>query len=415
MKKYKIIILVCIFTLLGIFIGRVTKENNVYKENENNQIKKHVDTISMMLETKAGSGNYEMTTRETWPTDGYVFNTILSKCENGSTLSWDDNNKKVIMSGNVSDKCYVYFDKIMTLSEYVIAQYDEVQGNNNIYYHDSSLENGAGDNSYRYAGASESVNNFVCFGSNESPCPSDNLYRIIGVFDGQVKLIKYDYATSSLLGTNGDYKGAKAPSTTSYKGILTTIDMYYWNNSTGTNTWSESMLNKTNLNTNFINNIGKEWTQKIATTTWKVGGNTNDNIRDVVPVTAYQNEVVNPNPTNSTDDKTEYTAKIGLMYVSDYGFAAEQNAWTLTMNNYSDVTARDTNWMYMGWYEWTISRSANGSTFGIIVFIDGSMSNNQVNSSWLYLESGCRPSFYLESSVTYVSGFGTQLDPIHVN
>ena len=413
MKKYKIVILVCAFTLLGIFTYRVSKTSNVYERNENNQIKKHVDTISMMLETKAGSGNYEMTTRETWPTDGYVFNTILSKCENGSTLSWDDNNKKVIMSGNVSDKCYVYFDKIMTLSEYVIAQYDEVQGNNNIYYHDSSLENGAGDNSYRYAGASESVNNFVCFGSNESPCPSDNLYRIIGVFDGQVKLIKYDYATSSLLGTNGDYKGAKAPSTTSYKGILTTIDMYYWNNSTGTNTWSESMLNKTNLNTNFINNIGEEWTQKIATTKWKVGGNTNDNIRDVVPVTAYQNEVVNPNPTNSTDDKAEYTAKIGLMYVSDYGFAAEPSAWTLTMNNYGNATS--TNWMYMGWYEWTISRSANGSTFGIIVFLDGSMSTNQVNSSWLYLESGCRPSFYLESSVTYVSGFGTQLDPIRVN
>ena len=64
MKKYKIIILVCIFTLLGIFIGRVTNKNNVYKENENNQMKKQVNTISMMLETEAGSGKYEMTTRD---------------------------------------------------------------------------------------------------------------------------------------------------------------------------------------------------------------------------------------------------------------------------------------------------------------------------------------------------------------
>ena len=74
-----------------------------------------------------------------------------------------------------------------------------------IYHHDASLSNGAGDNSYRYAGASESVNNFVCFGSTESPCPTDNLYRIIGVFGNNVKLIKYDYATSALLGTDGDY------------------------------------------------------------------------------------------------------------------------------------------------------------------------------------------------------------------
>ena len=56
-----------------------------------------------------------MTTANGWPTDGYVFNTILSKCENGGELSWDDTNKRVLMSGNVSDKCYVYFDIISTI------------------------------------------------------------------------------------------------------------------------------------------------------------------------------------------------------------------------------------------------------------------------------------------------------------
>ena len=83
---------------------------------------------------------------------------------------------------------------------------DQGSSVSNIYIHNSSLANGAGDNSYRYAGASDKVNNFVCFGSTTSPCPEDNLYRIIGVIDGKVKLIKFDYATSALLGTNGDYK-----------------------------------------------------------------------------------------------------------------------------------------------------------------------------------------------------------------
>ena len=41
----------------------------------------------------------------------------------------------------------------------------------------------AEDYSYRYAGANP--NNYVCFGSDVTPCPEDNLYRIIGVFDGQ--------------------------------------------------------------------------------------------------------------------------------------------------------------------------------------------------------------------------------------
>ena len=92
-----------------------------------------------------------------------------------------------------------------TLADYVKSLYTGTQGKNNMYYHDANLTNGAGDNSYRYAGASDAVNNYVCFGSTQSPCPADNLYRIIGVFGDKVKLIKSDYATTALLGADGDY------------------------------------------------------------------------------------------------------------------------------------------------------------------------------------------------------------------
>ena len=68
------------------------------------------------------------------------------------------------------------------LADYVKSLYVSNNGENGIYYHDATLTNGAGDNSYRYAGASSDVNNYVCFGSTQSPCPADNLYRIIGVF-----------------------------------------------------------------------------------------------------------------------------------------------------------------------------------------------------------------------------------------
>ncbi len=280
----------------------------------------------------------------------------------------------------------------------------------NIYYHDSSLTNGAGDNSYRYAGASESVNNFVCFGSTTSPCPTDNLYRIIGVFGDQVKLIKYDYANSNLLGTEGDYS-TDTYSSNSYKGELTTINRYYWNNSTQKNTWSESNLNKVNLNTNFINNIGEEWTQKIATTTWKVGGNTYENIGEQPAKTAYQNEVVHPVMTKTTDNKTEYTAKIGLMYVSDYGFAAAPSAWTSNLSDYYGEAIINVNWMYIGLHEWTISRIADDSNTAFNVLSRGYVGNyyDVVNSF------GVRPSFNLESAITYVSGSGSADDPIVIN
>lgn len=110
MKKNIILMMIIavFFLSLGIVIGR--EKNDNFEEENKKQIKNE-NTISMMLETEAGSGNYEMTTASSWPTEGYFFNPELSKCENGGELSWDDTNKTVLMSGNTSDKCYVYFDK----------------------------------------------------------------------------------------------------------------------------------------------------------------------------------------------------------------------------------------------------------------------------------------------------------------
>ena len=262
-----------------------------------------------------------------------------------------------------------------------------------------------------YAGVGKwsRVNNFVCFGSTETPCPTDNLYRIIGVFEDKVKLIKYDYATSTLLGTDGDYSGSDTPDTNYYKGSLSSIDTYYWNNVTKKNTWSESNLNKINLNTNFINNIGSTWANKIATTTWKVGGNTFDNIGSSVPSIAYQNEIVAP------AENTTYDAKIGLMYVSDYGFAASPSAWTTTLYNYDGNDAKGTsiktiNWMYMGYYDWMISRTSDTSDIAFFVYRDGCVGDNYVSYNF-----GVRPSFNLLSSITYVSGSGSAVDPILIN
>ena len=310
-----------------------------------------------------------------------------------------------------------------SLSDCVIAQYTGIK-NSNIYYHDSSLTNGAEDNSYRYAGASDAVNNYVCFGSNVTPCPADNLYRIIGVFGDKVKLIKSDYATTALLGADGDYSRmytANNWDNSAYKGNnLANIAGYTWNynglsdhtgnNQYGSNTWSTSLLNKTNLNTNFITNIGADWAAKIDTTTWKVGGNTWENIGTQPAKTAYQNEIVSPVTTNTTDNATTYSAKVGLMYVSDYGFAAAPSAWTANLDTYNGEAIKNVNWMYMGLYEWTISRYAGSDYLAFGVYSTGSVSYN-IATYVLAL----RPVFYLASSVNYVSGSGTAADPIVVN
>ena len=260
-----------------------------------------------------------------------------------------------------------------------------------------------------YAGVGKwnRVNNFVCFGSSETPCPTDNLYRIIGVIDGKVKLIKYDYATSALLGTHGDFGESIAPDST-YKGSLTSIDQYYWNKATGTNTWSESNLNKINLNTNFINNIGSTWTNKITTTTWKVGGNTSTNILLSVPSVAYKNEIVTP------AEDTTYDTKIGLMYASDFYYAASPRAWTLVGCDFGEGkdyrNASANNWIYMGHDEWIVSRKSDFTDNAFYVTSVGFVNYTRVNRDY-----GVRPSFNLSSSITYVSGSGNMSNPIRIN
>ena len=266
----------------------------------------------------------------------------------------------------------------------------------------------------------DNVKNFVCFGSEASTCPTENLYRIIGVFNNQVKLIKYDYAKSSLLGTDGDYstestsnyfsgKQGESPSSNSIYYLNYKADTANYNN-----TWSNSLLNKTNLNTNFINNIGTTWANKIVTTTWKVGGNVDSNIVVSVPKTAYQNEIVNPVIRNTTDNKTEYSAKIGLMYVSDYYYGASPSAWTLVGYNsdYSKsyASAKGENWLYGGGCDWTITRDSGGSNRAFYVSDYGYVRNVFVSNGY-----GVRPSFSLESSTTYVSGSGSASDPIVIN
>ena len=261
-----------------------------------------------------------------------------------------------------------------TLADYVISQYTGTQGDNALYYHNSTLTNGAGDNSYRYAGASDSVNNYICLGSDAATCPDANLFRIIGVFGDQTKVIRAKSV------------GDKA-----------------WHSSSS-NTWSSSSLN-TYLNGEYLTSLGT-LADKIATTTWKVGGGTWSNIATSVPKTAYQNEV------GSSASSTTVDKKIGLMYVSDYYYSASPSAWTLVGYNLNDATkdyraAKTTNWLYLGSYEWTVSRDSGDTTNAFYVNSAGSVISKSVTNS-----RGVRPSFNLESSVKYVSGSGSMSDPI---
>ena len=161
------------------------------------------------------------------------------------------NSMKAEIKENISDT---------TFARYLINHAEEL----GLVHHNAVLANGAGDNSYRYTGANP--NNYVCFGTDVTPCPSNNLYRIIGVIDGKVKLISNSSVATLAFDTDE----------TNYF-INTTIYNYLNTNYLNTLSTYASLIATTNFYTNGIAN-------SLATDTLKniyeneLGNNQNKNI-----------------------------------------------------------------------------------------------------------------------------------------
>ncbi len=253
---------------------------------------------------------------------------------------------------------------------------------------------------------SNEMNNYVCFGSDAETCSEDNLYRIIGVFGSQVKLIKYGFAIADELGTNGGFDGytygiSSLPMT--YYRLerdWSTIAQYYLTTDVNNSAWQDGVLGPVNLNTNYINylnGINSKWANMITTTTWQVGGiDFYDYYNvDLTAKQIYDYEMISP------FENIEYTAKIGLMYANDYIYAASPNYW---LKN----SCGTLNWLYMGLPERSITRLRT---------INNALINISSNLGWgsgLTNGENVRQVFYLTANVKLSSGTGTMEDPFRI-
>ena len=425
MKKI-VVGLILIITIIGIGSYQYLASKNEVSTKEK-QIK-NTNMLTMMLETESGTGIYEEATQSEWPLDGYVFNENLSKCENGGTVTYNEETQKINMKTNISDKCYIYFDikKELTFAEYIINEVYTEDGVNGLYYHDgigsyTNASEEAGDNSYRYSGANP--NNYLCFGSDAATCPNDNLYRIIGLFDDDqdgkynIKLIKnssigdYEWDDGVISFENSlaiSNKNDKY-NVTRLNDILAASDVC-----NGSNEWATADLNYYLNNDKFLNKFDILWQDKIFNNIWQVGGNSETNIIDVTIKNTYQNEIKIP------AENTTYTAKIGLMYVSDYGYAASPENWKTNLSSYNNTTNTNNNWLYLKANEWTITRVYFSSlSVFMINFMretntrSGSVLSNYVCSEF-YSDLKVRPTFYLNSDILFQSGSGTKTHPYRI-
>ena len=331
--------------------------------------------------------NYIESELSTFPSsDKYVFNKVKSGCidASGNALSDKINYSSGVatIETDVSSYCYLYFDYVsLTDCNGTIG---ECLMDNPTLGLNTNLEGGL----YRYQGEAGNVNNFVCFGTtSKEECLSDTdkyMYRVIGINeDNQVKLIK--------------------------KEALNTV--YAWHSShTADVTWPNSDLyNGLNgsyyLNTDYVSN---GWGEKIATTCWKYGDVTNDNLGGLE---MYALE-------NSLENTT--SSKIGLLYIHDFYLSQRKggincsyfhteysnciNGWIMLQTYDESIHERILTRYGYGYRNFDSFWSYGINLAGINV---GAIGRWKFTNQFLI-----RPTFFLTSDVLYKSGTGTIENPI---
>ena len=207
------------------------------------------------------------------------------------------------------------------------------------------------------------------------------MWRIIGIFDGQLKIIRNE-----------------------------SLGEMVWN-SNDVNDWSTATL-QTYLNNDYYETIVQEDQSKIdGNYIWKLGGSSTYN--DVTAQMFYERE---RGITVYSGRPTEWIGSIALMYPSDYGFSTSGGSTTnrssclaKELYNWNSVEDCYTNsWLYDGSnYQWTLAPNASNSdsVFGVsdggYVFADG----------YAFNSIAFRPAVYLTSNVEIVSGIGTPDEP----
>ena len=117
MKKVLLISGILLTFVIGVYFYYYSDSQKSVLENSKSKQIISSNSLTMMYETESGSGEYQTSSDTTWPKEGYTFNEKLSKCERGSTLSWDEENKKVLLQANTLIKvmCILISMKFLSL------------------------------------------------------------------------------------------------------------------------------------------------------------------------------------------------------------------------------------------------------------------------------------------------------------
>ena len=102
-----------------------------------------------------------------------------------------------------------------------------------------------------------------------------------------------------------------------------------------------------------------------------------------------------------------WVGEVGLMYPSDYGYAASGSSCLNTNLSGYNLSCKSTNWLYRSIYQWTFASSFESFYFVYYVSSSGDVSRYNACNDFL----GVRPSVYLKSNVLISEGDGSSSNP----
>ena len=340
-----------------------------------------------------------------------------------STILGYENGGDLIVPSGVT----LVTEKKSPLSSYITNLYNNatktaVINNSITYQYDpkNSLMKDVGNN-IRYYGASP--NNYIYFNcsnySNQSSSTCET-WRIIGVFDGKIKLIRnesigeYSWDNKNVsTGAENDY-GKNDWTDARLMKLLnpgyeskTTGGSLYYNAKSGNCYSGQSNATKA---CNFTSTGIKNATTRnlISDTIYYLGGH---NSFSVYPNQIYEKE---RGTTVYSGRPTEWTGKIALAYPSDYGYAADLGKCSQNLNNYNNSTCTSNNWMkaiVAPNYGWLLTPHSGIASNVWYVYSSGGVYYN----SYVYNAYGVAPVLFLNSDANVKSGTGTSSDPYQIS
>jgi len=279
----------------------------------------------------------------------------------------------------------------------------------------------------RYYGANP--NNYIYFNcsdySNQSSSTCET-WRIIGVFEGKLKLIRnksigYHSWDNKDTSTGAETNLGKNDWTTARLMKLLNPSKYYTVDSNDNNLGQilyyngasgkcYSGQNNATVDCDFTSTGIKNNTTRnmIAETTYNLGGWNGSSI--------YPNQIYGYERGTKvyTGRPTTWKGKIALAYISDYGYAVDLNQCKdKTLNNYSDSTCTSNNWMKTIITNngsnpgWLLTPSSSSSTHAWYVPSDGDVRY----SSATYGAYWAAPVLSLSSELGIESGDGSSSNP----